>query len=202
MDYFDKFVFSIKTTICITPMVGGIYSAIDNFIYHNYWGALSALLLGIGLCYGIIVSFAWGKIRMNLSSTFFSVCAFLGLIGILSSHKALDSRYQQIRHDLSLAFMNSVYSCNGKDEIMLKGTKDCTTGVVLDITDLSYQLSKAIHLDPISSLIDGVYSASEDEKIDKCLIDYVAARKQCPAAFIMLEKKFPELIETKHTELK
>ncbi|QWT42542.1 hypothetical protein [Dickeya dadantii] len=141
------------------------------------------------------MSFVWREIRLNLSSVFFSLCTLLGLVGVFSSHKALDARYQKIRQELSFAFMDSALYCTGRNEIMLEGTKDCATGVILDITDLSYQLSKAIHLDPISSLIDGVYSASKDEKIDKCLIDYVAARKQCPDAFIMLEKKFPELKE-------
>ncbi|MGH1592874.1 hypothetical protein [Yersinia proxima] len=54
---------------------------------------------------------------------------------------------------------------------------------------------KAIHLGPVTSLIEGVYSASQDEKVDKCLTNYIAAQKVCPDAFILVERKHPELKE-------
>ncbi|WP_315709005.1 hypothetical protein [Brenneria uluponensis] len=195
MDYFKNIKFYLKAIICITPIIGGFYIAANGFIHNNYLGGLSGLLAGLGISWGLIISFLWGKIRLNVSSSFFLLCTVLGVFGIFSTHKALDPKYQQIRLELYSAFMESPLYCNDTHGLMLEGVKHCSTEAILDIADLNYQLSKAIHLDPITSLIDGIYSTGKEENIDKCLVDYVAARKQCPSAFIIVEKEFPELKE-------
>ncbi|MCL6323976.1 hypothetical protein [Pectobacterium polaris] len=191
----DKIKCYLKGLCCLTPLCCGIYAAIMYFIAGNIWSGLGSLLTGTGISWGITISFMLGRLELNMNSLWFGLCTALGVIGVFAGSKMFDHRYIEVRQELTFAFLNAPLYCNSDlSELMIKGAEHCSTQLLSDMIDFSSQMSKAIHLDPVSSLVDSTYSVGQDKKVDRCLVDYVVLKKQCSNAFSMVEKKFPELL--------
>ncbi|MBN3207549.1 hypothetical protein H5A35_08995 [Pectobacterium brasiliense] len=191
----DKVKQCLKVLCCIAPLCCGIYAAIMYFVAGNMWSGLGSLLTGIGISWGIMMSFMWGRLELNMNSLWFVLCTALGVIGVFAGSKMFDHRYIEVRQELVFAFLSAPTYCSSDlTELMLKGAEHCSTQLLSDMMDFSSQMSKAIRLDPVSSLVDSTYSAGQDKKVDRCLVDYIVLKKQCPDAFLMVEKKFPELL--------
>lgn len=184
-----------KWVTTLLPFIVGCYLFVDSLMHSRYLSGFTYLLVGSGVAFFVGISWYCQEFRIGGTKIYFYIVTAIGVFAVLYESPFLKKDDVNISTELTNSFAEIPIYCGGNSALIGEGVLHCGAKPLYQALDFENQLMKAIHLGPVTSLIDGVYSASQDEKVDKCLVNYIAAQKLCPDAFILVERKYPELKE-------
>ncbi|WP_426701377.1 hypothetical protein ACPPVV_18810 [Rhodanobacter sp. Col0626] len=146
---------------------------------------MAAVYVGLGVVIGITTALE--------SPGFKFAAAIIGLVGIISVFMYSRGLNPQVAGAHASALNDFVYidlrcphASQELREIQNFGTKACALQNNSDQMTSVFDLAKALHLGPTSSLVDSAVSLGRTSPQDYCAVAFKAATKLCPSAFASL----------------
>ncbi|MEZ9293650.1 hypothetical protein AB4150_05930 [Vibrio cyclitrophicus] len=175
------------TILLLTPLVYAGYLLFDG----RYWGAGAVLFTFIFFVYLLFSNFEPEK---EVVSALGLAILVLGAVQVFSSSPATDLELQK----KNIALMSEVFKTqycpydlqpddkkrNVFRELRSVALKKCLVQNNTDMLNLTFELSKVLHLDPASGLVDGIYNDFiDDSKPATCIGLAKMMDNLCPNIF-------------------